>query len=357
MKITIPFPENITNKDRILFDDICTYEVNLPKIKRFKKVFVSYEGLVLDRFILCKRSAYNLIGKKDINFYWDYWKLILEQFLVSRFGKSLKYKEYTFKKYAIVHSKWFNYGFWMNDVMNRCILLEEFNLNEKITLLLPETYLKNSFVKETLSIFDFDVEIIPNDTHCFVSNFILPETREYTAYFDPVTIEKIRCRLIPYALDKTTIISFPDKIYLTRKHRGVRSLINEDEIEQTLIDAGFTVLSFDNLSVWDQIAYMQHCTWFVSNHGAGLTNCMFMNPNTKVLEFLEYDFAHYGNPFPHWRLASLTGLKYHYLFGESNETKFITYVKNSNTNSETRMGMVNRLIKIDIDSLKKIIDE
>ena len=40
-----------------------------------------------------------------------------------------------------------------------------------------------------------------------------------------------------------------------------------------------------------------------------------MKEGANVLEFLEYDFAHYGNPFPHWKLASLTNLNYFYLFG------------------------------------------
>jgi len=357
MKINLTYPINISENDKIIFDELLNYKVQKPIVKRFKNVFVSHEGLVLHRLFLEKRSGYNLKGKKDINFYWVYWKLIVEQYIVCRFGKSLQSKSYNSKKYAIVHSKWFNYAFWINDSIHRCILLEELNKNEKVTLLLPELMLKNQFVKETLSVFDFEIELIPKDTHCFIENFVLPETREYTSYFDPVTINKIRNKLISHALNKSSASTFPSKIYLSRKERGVRSLINEEEVEQTLINAGFTVLSFDNLSVWDQITYMQHCTWFVSNHGAGFSNCMFMNPNSKVLEFLEYDFAHYGNPFPHWRLATLTGLKYYYLLGKSSETTFIPFVKNRNTNSSTRMGMVNRQIKIDIDLLKNIVNE
>ena len=358
MQVTLPYPENINEVDKVLFDDILNYKVTTPKIKRLRNVFVSYEGLVLNHFVLNKRCAYNLIGNRDINFYWKYWKLILEQYLVCRFGKSLLSKRFSVKKkYTIVHTKWFNYGFWMNDAIHRCILIEEFNLKENITILLPEIYLQNHFVKETLSIFNFDIEVIPRDTHCFVSDFILPETREYTAFFDQPSIKKIRDKFVPIALEKTTITCFPNKIYLSRKERGVRSLVNESEVEELLESLGFTVLSFDNLSVWDQIAYMYHCTWFVSNHGAGFTNCMFMQSNGKVLEFLEYDFAHYGNPFPHWRLASLSSLNYFYLFGESKETQYITFVKNSRTTSEKRMGMVNRSIKIDIELLNKIVND
>ncbi len=357
MKINLSYPENISEQDKILFEDIHSYNVSIPKIKRLKHVFVSHEGFVLKNLFLNKRSGYNLVGKKDINFYWPYWKLILEQYLVCRFGKSLQSKRYKKNTYTIVHSKWFNYGFWMNDSINRCILLEEWNKKERITVLLPEELFKLQFVRETLSVFNFKIELIPKDTHCFIQHFVFPETREYTAYFDPISMREIRKKLVPIALKKTTITTFPEKIYLSRKLRDVRSLENEIDVENTLEAAGFKVLSFDLLSVWDQIAYMHHCAWFVSNHGAGFTNCIFMQQNAKVLEFLEYDFAHYGNPFPHWRLAVLSSLKYHYLFGQSSETQFINYVKNSETISEKRMEMVNRKININIDKLNKIVNE
>jgi hypothetical protein len=78
-----------------------------------------------------------------------------------------------------------------------------------------------------------------------------------------------------------------------------------------------------------------------------------MKEGVNVLEFLEYDFAHYGNPFPHWKLASLTNLNYFYLFGVSDETEFIPFIKSIKTNSSTRMKLVDKRIKIDIEKLKK----
>ncbi len=86
---------------------------------------MSHEGLVLSRFILNTYSGFNLSGKLDINFYFKYWKLILEQFLVCKFGNSLKSSVYIDKKYSIIHTIWFNYSFWITDSLNRCIMLEK----------------------------------------------------------------------------------------------------------------------------------------------------------------------------------------------------------------------------------------
>ena len=358
MIIELSYPKNIGHHDKMLFDDIKKYHVSVPVLQQLKNVFVNHDGLVLKNFKLNVRSGYNLKGNKDINFYWAYWKLILEQYLVCKFGKSLKSLKFPNQKvtYSIVHTKWFNYGFWLNDALNRCILLEENYSNNNLVLLLPESILKIPYVKETLSVFNFNIKVIPEGEHCFVERFVLPETREYTAYFDPISIRRIRKRFLKVALVKTNISVFPTKIYLSRKERGVRCLENEEQVEKVLVDLGFTVLNFDSLSVWDQIAYMHHASWFVSNHGAGFSNILFMQKGSKVLEFLEYDFAHYGNPFPHWRLATLNKLEYYFLLGIAKETEFIQYVENKNTNSFDRMSKVNRLISIDTEQLKKIIN-
>jgi capsular polysaccharide biosynthesis protein len=356
MKIVVEYPEKIYEKNKVIFRDLLSYSVRVPKIKRKKNAFISHEGLVLSNFLLEARSGFNLRGTDDINFYFTYWKNLLEQYIVCKFGKSLISKKFDTHKYSIVHTKWFNYGFWINDSINRCILLEE-TKESNLTILIPESIYNVSFVKETLDVFDFKIEILPKDTHCFIKNLLLPETRENTAQFDPISINRIRNKMLPISLIKSKVFEFPDKIYLTRKERGVRCVKNEFEIENILTKLGFIVLSFENISIWDQISYMSHASWFISNHGAGFSNIIFMKPGSKVMEFIEYDFAHYGNPFPHWRLANILNLKYHFMLGDADETEYIEYLANAKTNSKKRMELVNREITINVNELQKILNE
>lgn len=356
MKINLVNPKNLKKEHFSLFNILNPYRAEISKVKKFKNVFVTHDGLVLNKFILYNRSGYNLTGYQDINFYFPYWKDTLEKFFVCKFGKSLHSETYCDSNFAIVHTKWFNYAFWMNDSIYRCILLEENFHKKDYTILIPKSIYEQPFVKETIGVFDFQIKIINPDEHCFVNSLFFPQVREYSSSFHPKVIDSIQKKLIPLALEKTTVKHFPSKIYLSRKNRGVRSLLNEDEVEDFLSSLGFTILSFEQISVWDQIVYMQNAKWLISNHGAGLTNCMFMKENTNVIEFLEYDLAHYGNPFPYWKLANSAKLNYYYLFGVSVETQFIRFVNNCFTTSKKRMSMVNRQIKIDIMELKKVLN-
>ena len=160
MNIELSLPKNITEKDLSIFLSIKSYFSKIPRLKQMKNAFVTYDGLVLKNLFLVKRSAYNLSGFQDINFYIPYWKIVVEKYLVSKYGSSIKSKVFKEKSYAIVHSKWFNYAFWMNDSIYRCILLEkQLNKNDFI-LLLPSNLYQVPFVKETLSVFDFQIELV-----------------------------------------------------------------------------------------------------------------------------------------------------------------------------------------------------
>lgn len=352
----LKLPVNIKKEDVHLFDYMLKNEPSLPSVKEIKNTFVTHEGLVLKHFILDSNSGFNLSGRLDINFYFKYWRLVLEQFLVCKIGKSLKSSIYSNKKYSIVHSKWFNYSFWITDSLNRCIMLENnYNLDDFI-LLVPENIYNNNYVKESLSVFNFKVELISNGYHCFIKNLILPTTRKYSSSFHPETISNIQKKMIPLALERTNLTDFPSKIYISRKNRGVRALMNEMEVENCLIESGFEILNFDNLSFWDQIALMHNADCLLGVHGAGLANCIFMQKGSFLIELLEFDFAHYGNPFPYWKLACVSNLEYKYLLGFSDDTERINFVKNKKTDSKTRSKLVDRRFEIDIKQLKEVLN-
>jgi capsular polysaccharide biosynthesis protein len=79
-------------------------------------------------------------------------------------------------------------------------------------------------------------------------------------------------------------------MYLTRGENVKRAIANEDELQECFQKNGFEIVSFDNLSIWDQIIYMNNADILFTNHGAGFSNVIFMEPKKIALEFLEKDF-------------------------------------------------------------------
>jgi hypothetical protein len=101
---------------------------------------------------------------------------------------------------------------------------------------------------------------------------------------------------------------------------GYRKVLNDAEIIRELTRMGFYCISFDELSYIEAYRLMQRTKLFVGIHGGGLTNMMFLPPNSTVIEIKN------DNPNPnshcYWHLAR--SLKFDYTMfvadtvGESN---------------------------------------
>jgi capsular polysaccharide biosynthesis protein len=102
-------------------------------------------------------------------------------------------------------------------------------------------------------------------------------------------------------------------IYVSRARAQTRRLKNENEIISMLYQKGFLILQLDNLSVVEQISYFKECKILISTHGAGLTNMLFMEQGSHVLEIRQV--VEYPNNI-YQRLASELDLNYHPFLGK-----------------------------------------
>ena len=306
-----------------LFKKYANYKYRIPKVSKHKNIFVSHEGIALKNFFLHPGTAFNIRGFRDINFYLTFWKTVLIQFLTCKYGKSLPSKHYTNGNYTFIHSKWFNYGFWLNSSLHRLIKLEEQGLLNNTTLLIPETIYNKSFVKETLSIFDVKIELIPLGTHMFIDDLIMVDTREYSTEFYQYDLEIIRKRLSEAAEIKASKFSPPSKkVYLSRKpDRNIRLVSNSTELENYLIPKGYKKVYFEDYSIWGQIKLMSYCESFIAIHGAGCANIIFMSPNSQFTELINREYATTEYKFPFWKLSSQLNIKYSPVFCEVEHNK------------------------------------
>lgn len=356
MKIETKYPINLIESDKAIFDKVREYEISIPKIKLLKKVFVTNNGFVLKNGILNSKSGLNLKSKHDHTFYYSYWKTAFEQNIVCKFGKSIPSVHLKDKTYLLIHSKWLNYSFWITEYLQRLTRVEhEIGLKDLI-LLYPEEWDNIPYIAESLKAFQIEHFRIPADHHLFVENLIFPEVREITAYFYPEHIKLVRNRLVDEAKQRSQLKHIPKKIYLTRGKNVKRAIANEDELQDCFQKNGFEIVSFDHLSIWDQITYMNNADILFTNHGAGFSNVIFMEPNKIALEFLEKDFAHYANPFPHWKLASAVDVNYAYQLCLSDKTKNSSYQPLKNTTGEKRIEHVDRIITVNLEQLEKNIE-
>lgn len=102
------------------------------------------------------------------------------------------------------------------------------------------------------------------------------------------------------------------RLYLSRSKAATRHVVNEDELMQSLRRRGFELVHLEDLSFLDQVGLMRSAEMVVAPHGTGLTNLVFCDPGTIVLEIFSpaYVTACY------YAAAHQLGLNYGYVLGQ-----------------------------------------
>ena len=347
--IHIPIPQNLPERYQRLFMKKSTYKVPELGVKEYKNVFVSHEGLCLHRFRLVPYSSFNICTRYDKSFGWQYYKLVLEQYLVSTFGKSLKKISLPADTtYAVIHTKWFNYSFWITSSLYRLIML--YKSGKDFTLLYPEEWDDIPYVTESLKAFpNLKKYKIPSGVHVHVPHLLMPEVRPFTACFDGTELQTVRNYMAAHIPTELLNKIYPEKIYITRKKAKYRKVENEQEVIDYLTPKGFSVIDFDDLSFWEQVALMKGVKEFVSIHGAGFSNIIFMQTGGKITELINEGYAKLEYTFPFWKQAYVCEQTYIPIFCKPvSET---TLLIDSQTQVHTRDLLVNQNIVVKIDKM------
>ncbi|WP_175055139.1 MULTISPECIES: DUF563 domain-containing protein [unclassified Haloarcula] len=86
-----------------------------------------------------------------------------------------------------------------------------------------------------------------------------------------------------------------NRVYISRADASRRTVVNENEVVDTLESLGFKSVQMAQLSFRDQVRLMRECEILVGVHGAGLANMLFAR-NPTVIELVPeaYRRAHFA---------------------------------------------------------------
>jgi len=107
-------------------------------------------------------------------------------------------------------------------------------------------------------------------------------------------------------------ISPSRRIYISREKANYRHLVNQDELLQELDSLGFEQVILENLSFLKQVELMATASVVISPHGAGLSNLVFCQPGTKIIELFTSDYV----PNYYQVISNICQLEHYYLIGE-----------------------------------------
>ncbi len=277
-------------------------EKNIPQsdLLRFHNVRVSAEGLIFKDWKMLPESFAFPVELDD-------WKRrSIFKFLVTN---------YLFRKRRKIENEvlWITdywskgYFHWLTDALTRLFVVRD--RLDHLTLLLPWEFATREFVKPSLNVFGVkNVDFIQPNEVVECRSLVMPTHTAPSGHFKDEVIRGVRAKLLA-AFGGSNYCGAGERIYISRRVAGRRRIANEDEVTQVLDNFGFETICAEDLSFEDQVAVASRARFLVSNHGAGLTNMLFMRDGGGVLE-LRHRADWINNCY--FILASALDFKYFY---------------------------------------------
>lgn len=103
-----------------------------------------------------------------------------------------------------------------------------------------------------------------------------------------------------------------ERVYISRADARYRKVINEAEVVAFLEQRGFKSLVLESMTIAEKAALFASVKVVVAPHGSGITNTVFCQPGTKLIEIFSPNYVNVG----YWAMLSQIGLDYYYLLGE-----------------------------------------
>lgn len=284
-------------------------EISLPAVRRFalRGVSVSWHAVVF-RGLRLFRPA--LAHPREEKHYDDTY--LLQQWTGRRRpapadGRAL----------VLVHNQWTsaNYYHWLVDSLPRLLLLPAAPAAYRLLMPAPVP----AFVRDSAALLGF-TELLPLAAGETLSgaDLLIPEHVTPPGYQRPALLRQLRSALLRAVYQEQVLPPAHRKVYVSRRQQRVRRLLNEADIVAVLARHGYETVEFEGLSLAGQVRLMAETRAFVTVHGAGLTNMLFLPPGAQVAELLNADKLvqrrpeHFENLI-YFRMAAALDLPYYCL--------------------------------------------
>ena len=210
-----------------------------------------------------------------------------------------------------------NYFHWMFDILPRLELLLSSGINlDDIDYFLVNSY-ELPFQQQTLTQLGISYNKVLESSkypHIKADCLVVPSFPGYTGNMPDWSCRFLRKIFLNNMQDKATT---HERIYISRSMTTTRNIVNENEVMDCLNKFGFTTIFLENLSVIEQAALFNRAKVVLAPHGAGLTNLVFCQPKTKIIELFSPLYVNVC----YWALSNHLDLEYYYFLGKTSSVK------------------------------------
>jgi len=304
MKIHRKKPLNLQDSDKWIFDKLNQVDLPAPFLEHRNYALLLENGVLLNYRGVCLESLLYNSRLQEHGFL----KRNVKQILKSLFFFNVSISNTNHLRVSIINEWTTNYFHWITEALPRIIYAKE--EIENFILVLPEKYLQQHYVVDSLKILEVKVEIFKSAV--FLKKVFIPSRQAaFPAHYNPDYIKKVNSEII----NKCNLeYNLGNRIFISRRNAVYRKIANEDEVISLVSKYGFEIVDFEKLTFSQQVSVTYNADFLMSIHGAGLTNMLFCNEGTVIYELsLENQFLDKC----YYTLADACNHKYYYQFCKS----------------------------------------
>ena len=266
-------PVNFQTRDLVLFEGELSRVIPSTQVLKFENVLASPEGLLFKGTRILPESF-------AFPYHLDEWRFSsVLKFLAINHGLRRRRK---IEREALWITDYWSTGYfhWVADVLTRLFVMRD-RLRD-LLLVLPGKYEQRGVVQASLKAFGVsEVDFVGADEVVEFRSLVMPSHTAPSGHFKDEAIRGVREVLLSAYGD---VSGEEIRLYISRSAAGRRRIVNEDEVTFVLRKFGFETINAEDLSFEQQVAICSRARYIVSNHGAGLTNVLFMRDGGSVLE-------------------------------------------------------------------------
>lgn len=226
---------------------------------------------------------------------------------------------------CVIDASSYGYFHWLTDALTRLLAIRP--LLGEIRVLLPTRYEGIEFVRSSLGAFGFPPMYVGDDEVLRCRKLWMPTHTAPTGNYNETYINGLRDLYAHFYGTHPSTTHFNNRVYISRSRSQRRKIANEDEVVRVLREYDFDVICFEDYSFDKQALIALRTRYLVSNHGAGLTNMLFMEPGGSVLELRKTGDFHNNCYFS---LSSALNLNYYYQLCASEDPQEDIYINTAN---------------------------
>ena len=296
IEVSHPYPQNYNPDDQPKFDEWKQYKTFPHDLFLVKNVTLTSDGITLQKHRTFIPALPHPVFRNQYGVLYNLWIRLF-------------YKKQRFpadKNYLLVFDNWSwnNYFHWVIDAMCRLQLLHD-HVNGQFTVVLPEA--SPAYLTETLKLYGYnDILYLPKNSKVRLPDLHVMNYAAWSGQQHPVILNN----MVNFVKAKFPVTEKSNRrVYVSRSKARSRKVENEPEVIALLKAYDFEILHFEGMSFKDQVTLMSEVKYFVTSHGANMTNVIWMNKDAQILELLRME----GRPnFCYWSVASCMQLSYTY---------------------------------------------